>query len=217
MPDSALIRLAESDGATSAGNGGASSAGGQGGGGPFDAGRVPQRVYMTGMMIALGAILMFFVALASASIVRKGLGPIDWQPFEVPRVLWFNTLILIASSLTLVHSRRSLLAQKIEQFRRWWGITTALGLFFLVGQLIAWRHLASAGVFLATSPTSGFFYVFTIAHGLHLLGGIGTLLAVAFWRGGFVQNKTGTEVATLYWHFMDALWVCVFLFLMVTN
>ncbi len=75
MPDSALTEFIKSDGASGAGNGGASRADGPNAGGPspFDGGRVPQRTYMTGMMIALGAIFMFFVALASASIVRKGL------------------------------------------------------------------------------------------------------------------------------------------------
>jgi cytochrome c oxidase subunit III len=217
MPDSALSPTIESNGTSGAGNGGASSANGQGGGGPFGAERVPRRIYMTGMMIALGAILMFFVALASASIVRRGLGNNDWQPFELPRILWLNTLILIASSVTLARSRRSLLAQKVEQFRHWWGVTTALGLFFLVGQVIAWRQLASAGVFLATSPNSGFFYVFTMAHGLHLLGGIAALLAVAFWPGGVALRNTATKVAALYWHSMDVLWVFVFLFLVMTN
>ena len=93
-------------------------------------------------------------------------------------------LILLASSFTLAHSRRRFLAQQFEEFRHWWGVTTILGVFFLAGQIIAWRQLASSGVFLSTSPNSGFFYVFTVAHGLHLLGGIAGLLAVLWWSPG---------------------------------
>src|SRR4029077_2048532 len=107
------------NGAGGAGNGGASSGDGHGGSGPFDGGVIPQRTYVTGMMVALGAIAMFFVALASASIVRKGLAA-DWQPFELPRILWLNTVILVASSVTLAHSRRHFLVQQFEEFRHWW-------------------------------------------------------------------------------------------------
>jgi cytochrome c oxidase subunit III len=217
MPDSALTEFIESGGASGAGNGGASRSGGREGGGPFDGGRIPQRIYVTGTMIALGAIAMFFVALASASIVRKGLANTDWQPFELPRILWFNTLLLIASSATLVHSRRCFLAHQFNDFRHWWSVTTILGTFFIAGQVIAWWQLASSGVFLSTSPNSGFFYVFTVAHGLHLLGGIAGLLAVAWWPPGPMPRKTATEVVALYWHCMTALWLGVFLFLVATR
>ncbi len=219
MPDSALTEFIKSDGASGAGNGGASRADGPNAGGPspFDGGRVPQRTYMTGMMIALGAIFMFFVALVSASIVRKGLASADWQPFELPRILWLSTLVLVGSSFTLAHSRRRFLAQQFEEFRHWWGVTTILGVFFLAGQIIAWRQLASSGVFLSTSPNSGFFYVFTVAHGLHLLGGIAGLLAVLWWSPGPILRNTATEVIALYWHCMTVLWLGVFLFLVATK
>ncbi len=217
MPDSALTEFIKSDDASGAGNGGASRADGAGGPSPFDGGGVPQRTYVTGMIIALGAIVMFFVALASASIVRKGLASVNWQPFELPRILWLNTLLLIASSLTLAHSRRRFLAQQFEEFRHWWGVTTILGIFFLVGQIIAWWRLASSGVFLSTSPNSGFFYVFTVAHGLHLLGGLAGLLAVAWRTPGPMLRKTASEVVALYWHCMTVLWLGVFLFLIATK
>ena len=216
MPDSALTEFIASDGASGAGSGGVSRAGGPGGGGPFDGGRIPQRTYVTGMMVALGAIAMFFVALASASIVRKGLAS-DWQPFELPRILWLNTLLLVASSITLAHARRRFLAQQFEEFRHWWRVTTILGIFFIVGQVIAWWRLASSGVFLSTSPDSGFFYVFTVAHGLHLLGGIVSLLVVVRSSPNPMLRKTATEVVALYWHCMTALWLAVFLFLVATK
>jgi cytochrome c oxidase subunit 3 len=217
MPDSALTEFIESDGSSGAGNGGPSRADGHGAGGPFDRGRIPERTYMTGMMIALGAIGMFFVALASASIVRKGLANMDWQPFELPRILWFNTLLLIGSSVTLVHSRRRFLAQQFEEFRHWWGVTAILGILFLVGQMIAWWQLASSEIFLSTSPNSGFFYVFTVAHGVHLLGGITALVFV--WRRSLssMMRKMATEVVALYWHCMTVLWLGVFLFLVATK
>jgi cytochrome c oxidase subunit 3 len=163
------------------------------------------------MAIALGGILMFFMALTSAYIVRKGMPGSGWRSIVIPRILWLNTLILMASSFTLASARRRLLKQDAEGFRHWWGVTMILGIFFLAGQMIAWRQLAAAGVYLATNPSSSFFYVFTAAHGLHLLGGIVALFYVAFRPTRRLTRDTATEAASMYWHFMDGLWVFLFL------
>jgi cytochrome c oxidase subunit III len=177
----------------------------------------PQRTYVTGMLIALGGILMFFAALVSALVVRKGLSAVAWQTVEVPRILWLDTLILLASSATLVRSRRDFLARDEGGFRHWWGVTTILGLFFLAGQVLAWRQLVAAGVYLATNASSSFFYIFTAAHALHLLGGIVAMLAIAFRRSRYLARRTAVEVISIYWHFLDALWLCLFVLLLVQN
>jgi cytochrome c oxidase subunit III len=192
--------------------------GGFGGGewkGPSGSARVPQRAYVTGMVIALGGILMFFMALVSAYIVRKDMPNSAWVELNVPRVLWLNTLILIASSFTLARSRGRFLADDEPGFRHWWSVTTILGIFFLIGQVIAWHQLAAAGLFLATNPASSFFYVFTAAHGVHLLGGVLALLYIAFRPTHRLTRGTATEVVSMYWHFMDGLWVFLFLLLLL--
>jgi cytochrome c oxidase subunit 3 len=176
---------------------------------------VPQRAYVTGMVIALGGILMFFMALVSAYIVRKDMPNSAWVQLNVPRVLWLNTLILIASSFTLARSRGRFLADDDPGFRHWWSVTAILGIFFLVGQVMAWRQLAAAGLFLASNPASSFFYVFTAAHGLHLLGGVLALLYVAFRPTHRLTRGTATEIVSMYWHFMDGLWVFLFLLLLL--
>jgi cytochrome c oxidase subunit III len=199
------------------GDGGSSFGGGDSGGGgeQWDASSgsagVPQRTYVTGMTVGLGGILMFFMALVSAYIVRKGMPNSAWVDLRVPSILWLNTAILIASSFTLAHSRSRFLKGDESAFRHWWGVTSILGIFFLVGQVIAWRQLAAAGLFLATNPASSFFYVFTAAHGLHLLGGVLALLYIAFRPTHRLTRGTATEVAAMYWHFMDGLWVFLFL------
>jgi cytochrome c oxidase subunit 3 len=175
----------------------------------------PQRTYVTGMTVALGGMLMFFMALVSAYIVRKGFPNSDWRSLNVPRILWLNTLILMASSATLERSRRRLAEGDEESFRHWWGVTAILGLFFLAGQAVAWWQLRSAGVYLATNPSSSFFYVFTAAHALHLLGGIGGLLAVLLRDTRRLTRDTASEVVAMYWHFMDGLWVFLFLLLLL--
>lgn len=190
--------------------GGDDDGGGSGGG----AAAVPRRAYFTAISLGLAAILMFFMALTSSYIVRKGLGG-DWQPVRLPSILWFNTLVLLGSSATIEVARQRLGANAPDSFRRWWGLTTLLGMVFLLGQVAAWRQLAAAGVFLATNPASSFFYVLTAAHGVHLLGGITALLYVAFraWRRSRITQGTAAELAAVYWHFMDGLWVFLFLLL----
>jgi len=175
---------------------------------------VPRRAYFTGISLGLGAILMFFMALTSSYIVRKGLGG-DWQPVRLPAILWLNTLVLLASSATIEIARRRLADGASDAFRRWWALTTGLGIVFLVGQVQAWRQLAAAGVFMASNPASSFFYLLTAAHGLHLLGGIAALLYVVFraWSRSRITQDTAAELAAIYWHFMDGLWVFLFLLL----
>jgi len=182
---------------------------------------VSRRAFTTGVQLGLAAIVMFFMSLTSAYIVRKGLGT-DWQATEMPRVLWLNTLVLLASSATIELARRRNAANPLtaaareERFSRWWTATIALGILFLVGQLFAWRQLSAAGLFLRTNPSSSFFYVLTAAHGLHLAGGIFALLYVAFrnWKRSRITQATAADLAALYWHFMDGLWL--FLFALLT-
>ena len=177
---------------------------------------VPRRAYFTALQMGMAAIVMFFMALASSYIVRKGIGG-DWQRTPLLPVLWWNTAVLLASSATIVVARRKLGARLTEQFRTWWWVTTGLGLLFLAGQVVAWRQLAAAGMLLATNPSSSFFYLLTAAHGTHLAGGILALFYVAFrrWSRSRISQATAAELTAIYWHFMDGLWVFLFVLLTV--
>lgn len=180
---------------------------------------IPQRVYPTGMILTLGAILMFFTALISAFVVRKGLST---SPLEIPiglpwRLLSLNTALLIASSGALEVSRRSLRSGETAKFRTWWYTATALGLAFLIGQFAAWRVLASQGTYLASNPNASFFYLFTGAHALHLIGGIIALLVIALRPLRRLTQSTATRIAAMYWHFLTLIWASIFLLLIFTK
>jgi cytochrome c oxidase subunit 3 len=185
--------------------------GGNGGGGDDGKKRPNRRVspgrYYTGIAIGIISVLMFFMALASAFLVRKG-GP-DWIPVHIPWLLWVNTIVLVASSGTLEAARKRLGRADTAGFQRLWFVTTILGVIFLAGQVAAWRILVKQGVYLASNPASSFFYIFTGAHAVHLLGGIGGLIYVA--RRNFEKAKVtrtvAAEVTSYYWHFMDGLWL----------
>ena len=175
---------------------------------------LPERRYYTGMLMGLAGIFMIFAALTSALVVRKGISD-DWIALTFPTILWPNTLILLASSFTMEKARWSL--SSTTQFRRWWGATVILGICFLLGQILAWQQLANQGVYLSTNPSSSFFYVLTGSHGVHLLGGVVALLYLSWkmWRHPAAPPQTMVYVAGLYWHFMDGLWVYVFLLLLL--
>jgi cytochrome c oxidase subunit 3 len=177
----------------------------------------------TGVWVAVSAIAMSFAALTSALIVRQGSGS-DWQRFVLPRILYLDTVILIASSYTLELSRKRFAASSSRPGAAskpapdtaalrssglyWLNMTLTLGLLFVVGQFLAWRGLASQGLFLATSPSSSFFYVLTAMHGLHLLGGVLGLLYVGYrLRRNRPNAQTSLGTAAVYWHFVDLLWV----------
>jgi cytochrome c oxidase subunit III len=181
----------------------------------------------TGVWVAVAAISMFFAAFTSSMIVRQGVSP-DWVHFELPRVMYFSTLVLLASSLTLELARRRFLAvpypagatsaaarSLVGKGMYWMYVTGALGLLFVLGQLLAWRSLRAQGLYLATNPSSSFFYVFTAAHGIHLLGGVcGVLYILARLRKTKgVARKSGFGAFSIYWHFMDILWVYLLLLL----
>jgi len=174
----------------------------------------------TGVWVAVSAIAMSFAALTSALVVRQGSGA-DWQRFALPRILYLDTLILIASSYTLELARTRFAARALmrsddgAQARTlrsnglyWLNITLTLGLFFVAGQVLAWQRLASEGLFLATSPSSSFFYLLTAMHGLHLLGGVLGLIYVGYRLRHNARNaQTSLGTAAVYWHFVDLLWV----------
>ena len=167
----------------------------------------PKRYY-TGIALGLVSILMFFMALSSAYLVRRATTA-QWIPIRLPAILWVNTVILLASSAAIERARKQLLFGDFSGFRSSWLLTTGLGLAFLAGQLIAWRQLATQGIYVATNQASGFFYIFTALHGVHLIGGVTALIYVSRRKldSAKVPLAVVADVTSYYWHFMDGLWI----------
>src|SRR3954471_20985675 len=123
--------------------------------------------YRIGMLVSLASIAMLFTSLSSAYIVRSGV-TYDWYPMAVPRVMFGSTALLLLSSVSIEIARRKLKQGLAVSYSRYLLLTTVLGLGFLVSQLIAWRQLASQGIYLASNPYSSFFYLLTGTHAVHL-------------------------------------------------
>ncbi len=187
-----------------------------------------------GLVIFLTPVLMLFVAFTSAYVIRQGLPTLDpntnrivhdWVPIPLPTILFLiNTIVLLASSVTIEFARRELVRRAAlepvnsipgvslgaEKNFPWLGVTVILGLGFLTGQWFAWRELASRGFFVATNPSSSFFYLLTGAHAVHLLGGILALLvagSTVVLRRPLQSRRIVVDVTAWYWHFMALLWI----------
>ena len=198
------------------GGGGGNGAGGPGPGG--SEGALGDK-YRIGMWVALAGILMMFTALTSAYIVRAA-GASDWKPIALPRLLWVSTSLIIISSLTFELARRAIKRADQPAYGRWLLVTVLLGLGFLSIQFLAWRQLVAQGIYLSSNPHSAFFYLLTALHGVHLLVGILALdyLLLHAWRrrapGQIGPRRAAAAGAVaLYWHFMDGLWIFLFLLL----
>jgi cytochrome c oxidase subunit 3 len=169
-----------------------------------------------GTYILLTAIIMLFAGLSSAYIVLRGVP--TWQNITLPRLVWGNTLILLASSIAAEFARSAVRKDELRAFKQWLGVSGLLGLLFLAGQFLAWRQLVGAGVYLSTTIHSSFFYLLTGVHAVHLAGGlIGFAIVVhrALANRLTSGNHEALKVWALYWHFMDVVWIYCFLLLLL--
>lgn len=168
------------------------------------------------MWLGLASVVMLFAGLSSAYIIRMGSSP-DWRAISIPGFLLPNTVILLASSMTLEMFRRKLTVALTPAARLWIGLTTLLGAAFLAGQIGIWRALVAQGIYLSSNSHSSFFYLMTGAHGVHLAGGVIALLVLTAKAWSLVYATRGlrilTDVTAIYWHFMDGLWIYLFVLL----
>ena len=160
---------------------------------------------------------MTFAAFTSAMVVRQGSAN-DWRHFSFPIILYFNTAALIASSVTLQIARRRFAilsgdtVDRASVTRALYG-TAVLGCAFVLGQYAAWQQLRSEGLYLASAPSSSFFYVFTVLHALHVIGGLlGLTYVIRKLSHGILRAST-LSAASQYWHFMGLLWIYLLILL----
>ncbi|MFQ5767496.1 MAG: heme-copper oxidase subunit III [Acidobacteriota bacterium] len=203
-----------------AGGGASQAAGGRllrfrSGGGEGEVRLPPGTVTMMGVWVALVPILMLFLGLFSAYVVRRGLAD-DWKAVALPPLLWPNTAVLVISSLTLERARRNIREGGAVSFWLWFSFL--LGAAFLWGQVTVWHQMQAAGISLGFSPHGSFFYVLSGSHAVHLILGLLALLAAAAWPStGLtkISRRTMVRGAAVYWHFLDMVWVGLFLLVFI--
>ncbi len=170
------------------------------------------------MWLFIVSILMLFAAFTSAYLVRKAEG--NWVEFKLPDLFSYSTVVLIASSISMHYS---LMAAKKDQFnalRISISITFVLGLIFLAMQFYGWIQLVEMNVYFVGNPSGSFVYVLSGLHGLHLVSGLVVLifaLVAAFKLKINAKELTQIKICATYWHFLDALWLYLFVFLLINN
>jgi len=164
---------------------------------------------VTGIIVLMCASTMTFAALVSAMVIRRALNN-DWGHIGLPRILYWNTAALIASSVAIDTARRMLRRGRRAAFNWMWSLGTLLGTAFLAGQVAAWMELEQRGFYLRGRPSSAFFYVLTWAHAAHVVGALGAVLYVEYRALRFElgpSRRTMVDVSALFWHFLDVLWL----------
>lgn len=162
------------------------------------------------------SIVMLFAGLTSAVIVRKGDG--NWNTYELPVIFLYSTIVLFISSITIYFASRSAKADNQTGVKAGLVATLILGLAFIFMQLEGYKDLVEMRVFFtgAEQNASGsFLYIISGLHIAHLVGGIVALSVTLFnaFRGKYKpKNLLGLQLCSIYWHFMDGMWIYLYLF-----
>jgi cytochrome c oxidase subunit 3 len=161
-----------------------------------------------GLGVFLAVVGSLFALFISAYSMRMNM--VDWRTLPVPRLLWFNTGVLVVSSIALQWAHMAARRNDIDGVFAGLLAGGASAVTFLAGQLLAWQELNVAGYFVASNPANSFFYLITAAHGLHLMGGLVALgrTTAKVWRGAEMpQVRLSVELCTIYWHFLLLVWL----------
>lgn len=175
----------------------------------FGASRDPAKRVGLGFLLAVVGSL--FALLTGAYFMRRELG--DWQPLPVPPILWFNTAMLLLSSVALEWTQRAVRRGNRTGVRLGLAAAAVFAVTFLVGQLIAWSELMASGYVVDGNPANSFFFLVTGLHGLHILGGLvalGWASLKAWGRGGVQSARLNVELCATYWLFMLFVWMVLF-------
>lgn len=191
--------------------------------GETQSGLPPQRV---GLWVFLAVVTSLFGLFISAFFMRMGHGApaADWKPFPEPLILWINTAALILGSVAMQWARASVSKGDAVTTRRALFGAGTLTIAFLVGQVLAWRLMIISGYFQPYNPAVAFFYLLTLLHALHIVGGLyvwGRMLVrlraqVSESEAIEVRRKfrLSVELCTVYWHYLLFIWLVVFALLL---
>ena len=165
----------------------------------------------------LAVVTSFFALIMSAYALRMDYG--DWVPLNEPQLLWVNTGLLVLASIAYQWTRNGAVTGRVWRIKPGLLLTGALTLAFLFGQLVVWRMLNASGQYVTSNPANAFFYLMTVLHAIHILGGMyvwarATLKVV---RGAHPDSvRESVVLCTVYWHFLLIVWLVMFGLLLST-
>ena len=167
------------------------------------------------LWVALGSIIMMFAGLTSAYVVKRDQP--GWTTFSIPRAFWYSTTVMLASSLTVQMALKAFKEREMLRYRSLLTTTAVLGIVFILLQWVGFREIWSSGITLRGSGGGQFLYVIAGLHAVHVLGGVIALLfmvAKAYLSKIRTYDSVPVELISTYWHFVDLLWIYLFIFFM---
>jgi cytochrome c oxidase subunit III len=166
------------------------------------------------LWVAIASILMMFAGLTSAYIVKRNQA--NWFTFEIPTMLWYSTVVIILSSITMWQAEKKFKMREMASYRNLLTATFILGIVFVLLQLLGFIALAKSGLTLQKNVSVSFLYVIVGLHALHVIGGVIALVVIfakAYSSKIRNYNVVPIEVMSTYWHFVDILWIYLLIFL----
>lgn len=185
------------------------------------------------MWMAMGSVSMMFAGLTSAYIVRESQG--NWRYYNLPSVFIYSTVAIVISSITMILAVKAFKARQMSRYKAMVGATLLLGLLFGAMQFAGFYNLAhqlqqiringevlkeASVVKVSGNPSESFLYIIAGLHLAHVAGGIIALAVLyfkAFRKRVKVYNATGLEIIASYWHFVDVLWLYLFVFFLANQ
>ena|SRR5579859_4584685 len=170
------------------------------------------------LWVALGSIIMMFAGLTSAYIVKREQP--GWTSFSIPRAFWYSTSVILVSSLTIQMALKAFKEREMLRYRNLLSLTTVLGVLFVILQWMGFKQIWNSGVTFKGSGGGQFLYIIAGLHALHVLAGIVALFILfikAFGSRIRNYNSVPVELMSTYWHFVDLLWIYLFIFFIGIN
>ncbi len=168
------------------------------------------------LWVGIASIVMMFAGLTSAYVVRHNMA--NWASFELPKIFWYSTTVILISSVTLMQALKAFKQREMLKYRGLVVTTLILGVLFVVLQWLGFKQLWANGITLDANVSFSFLYIIVGLHALHVLGGIIALLVLflkAFSNKVRNYDVVPVEVMSTYWHFVDLLWIYLLIFLIV--
>lgn len=177
----------------------------------------PPEGYRIAMWLTLTWVTMLFITLVVVYLWLDA----QHSPLTTPRLFWLSTGVVLSCSMTLESARRALRQRRETAFNRWLRITLFLGLAFLITQYLGLRQLSEAGFFASVNKRAWLAFLITGSHGAHLFGGMLALVYLvvknSFGDWTVLRRRATMDTTTIYWHFIDVLWLFLFSMLFLWN
>jgi cytochrome c oxidase subunit III len=170
------------------------------------------------MWAGCASIVMMFAGLSSAYIVKRNQA--NWLEYNIPVIFYYSTAVILLSSVSIMQSRKAFINRHMRQYKRWLFVTMCLGIAFVALQYFGFQQLWNSGITFTRNVSFSFLYVIVGLHALHVGGGVVALIIMylkSFSRRRKNYNPVYIDLMSVYWHFVDFLWIYLLLFLVFTK